>query len=198
VSRFVTIATTWDPVRAEVVKDILGQEGIAATIAGANHNALLGAAGAMIEIRVQVPEEQAVRASEIVSAMDDEDQVLVDDSDEARALESYEHAGPSGAALAGDGPYRAAPTRVRLERPRMKRVAAFLALVVTFGTGHFYAGAPLRGLALLAVEAFLVFYGTTHPGAMWALPIVIAADLVGSVTHIHRNRSETSRGDAVA
>ena len=196
-SRFVTITTTWDPVRAEVVKDILAQEGIAATIAGANHNALLGAAGALIEIRVQVPEDQAVRASEIVSAMDDEEQVLVDESEEARALASYEHAG-SGAALAGEGPYRRAPARVRPERPRLKRVAAFLALAVTFGTGHFYAGAPLSGLALLASEAFLLFYGATHPTAMWGFPIVIAADLVGSVVHIERRRRESSRRRPIA
>ena len=187
-SRFVTITTTWDPVRAEVVKDILAQEGIAATIAGANHNALLGAAGALIEIRVQVPEDQAVRASEIVGAMDDEDQVLVDDSDEARALASYEHASSPAAALAGDGPYRRAPARVRPERARLRRVAAFLAIAITFGTGHFYVGAPLRGLALLVTEIFVIFYGATHPSFMLGLPALIAADLIGSLAIIGRRR----------
>lgn len=186
--RFVTVARTHDPVRAEVIRDILAQEDIPATIAGAHHNALLGAAGAFIEILVQVPATAADRAAEIIGAMGDEEQVLVDDSAEARELGRVPHeelAGSAGASP-GEGPYRRAPRRREPDRPRLKRVASFLSLVVTFGTGHFYARETASGCVLLVAEVGVFVAGVAHPPFMWALPLLMGIDLFGSLRAVER------------
>ncbi|RLB56593.1 MAG: hypothetical protein DRJ42_02900 [Deltaproteobacteria bacterium] len=118
--RFVTIATIQDPVRAEVLKDILAQEGIEATIAGANHSALFGQVGAFVTIHLQVLESRAVEASELIEALDEEDVELVDD-DEASFLRTADHADygdPRAIHDAGAGPYREGPPKRGADEPK--------------------------------------------------------------------------------
>lgn len=118
--RFVTIATIQDPVRAEVLKDLLAQEGIEATIAGANHSALFGQVGAFVTIHLQVLESRAVEATELIEALDEEDVELVDE-DEASLLRTADHADygdPRAVHDAGAGPYREGPPKYAIEKSK--------------------------------------------------------------------------------
>jgi len=191
---FVTVATLYDPVQAEVIRDVLAQEGITATVPGTHHSALYGAAGSFVELRLQVRAGDADRATDIIAAMDDESSVVVDDSEEAAELSRVEHVDPGSREGApggepGAGPYRSPPQKKRLRRPRLKRVAAFLSVGVTFGTGHLYARETLSGAMLTVAELAALFAATTTPVVAWAIPVLMLVDLVGSMRAVDRHNA---------
>ena len=196
---FVTIRIAGDPLEAQMLRDVLSQEGIEATIPGAYHGALLGAAGALIRIPVQVRRSQAEEAACIVEAIDEYDAVLPD-GEEGPAVPAEEMERRLALADAqdeGQGPYRAGPiVREAPERPRLKRVAVIASVVLTFGAGHFYARDTRGGLLLLLSElvVLLLAMGGHAPQAMGALPILVIADVVGAMGAVDRANGEQTEG----
>lgn len=182
---FVTILRTTDPVRAAVLEDLLSQEGIPVTITGQHHNALLGAAGFLIEIPIQVPRDRTEEALGIINALDDQSSILVDEHGQPTGIGHLDSEGdfePEGERGDEAGPYRSAPRRRRRPGPpRLKRVAAFLSLAITFGTGHMYAREYGTGFLLLAAEALAWAVGLREPVFLWAVPACMLVDLVGSL-----------------
>ncbi len=177
-ARFVTIRTITDPHEAEMLKDLLEQEGIPATIQGNTHNALYGGIlASALRVPLQVPEPDAERARAILDALEtfdpiepqeDERDPLDDDGD-------------------GPGPYRSAPL-TSPELPRRKVLVAVAAAVIIpmvllgFGAGHFYARSHLRGFALLFMgwTALVLLFGRGYTAALFAIPLVILLDAAGA------------------
>lgn len=76
------------------------------------------------------------------------------------------------------------------ESPRQRRVAAFVALTLTFGTGHFYVrdifgGALLFGAELVALGC--AFFGA--PLVALSLPVIVACDFIGAQLILTRLRA---------
>jgi hypothetical protein len=189
--RFVTIRHLPDPVEAEMLKHLLEQEGIAATIQGNTHNAMLGGAlGSALQVPLQVLEGDAERATKILAALDEYD-----------SLESGASTAPDELDMnAGDGPYRGAA----LEDPvpdRKRTVAIAAALIIplilfVFGAGHFYVRSYARGFALLALAwtSFALAMLGGHRWLLYLMPVFIVLDAAGAVIAINdRARARRSK-----
>jgi hypothetical protein len=176
----VTIARLHDPVRAEMLRELLSRQGIPAAAPGAFHRGLLGPLGAYIVIPLQVPARHEARARAL----------LADVQAPEKGWEVIDENGrqPAGRTLGwepeGDAEERG-------PRPRIKRIAAFCAVGMTFGCGHFYARAMVAGGLLLAAELGVLLLGV--PGGTWltflALPFLIGVDLVGSALAVDRHNA---------
>lgn len=180
--RFVTLRHVADPVEAEMLRDLLEQEGIGATVPGNHHSALLGTLGAAaLQVPLQVREKDLERAREILDALHE--------YDEADPIESVPTAPDPSEMKSGDGPYRAAALAEGVP-PRRKIVAAFAALVLpmvigAFGAGHFYVRSYGRGFALLALGWTCAILGIAGTSAAWiGVPIVMALDLAGALGRV--------------
>jgi hypothetical protein len=178
-NRFVTIRHPKDVIEAEMLKDLLEQEGIAVSIPGIGQSAHLGnLAAAALRIPLQVRERDAARAKEILDALEDFEPAPPSDDDDASAPADVDMRD-------GEGPYRAAalnpPSSTR--RPSVAIGAALIlpAMLGLFGAGHFYARSYVRGALLLAAGWSVVVFGfATHGKGLLALPIVIALDAFGA------------------
>jgi len=102
---FVSLKDFADPVAAEMVADVLRQEGIRVSLSGMHHTGLLGVAGGIIGTRLKVPRSDAARAEDIVEAMASDRAEVVDD-DPAVPEELRNPTAPAGPRPAGTGPYR--------------------------------------------------------------------------------------------
>lgn len=184
--RFVTIRRVSDPVEAEMLKHLLEQEGIAATIQGNAHAAMLGGLGsAVLDVPLQVLESDAERARAVIDALHDYDSV--DASDTVTAPDQSEM-------TAGAGPYRGAALEEPVpDRKIMVAIAAALIIplvIAIFGAGHFYARSHARGFMLLASGWGLVLLGFGgRPWAFFLLPVVMLLDAVGASLVIHGRQS---------
>lgn len=192
----VTLLRTCDPVRAEVIRDLLSQEGIPVTVTGLHHNSLLGAAGALIEIPVRLSARHKERAAAIVAAMDDEESVLVDDDGKPLpclpiALQPWVERG----SIEGAGPYRSAPLGITVPRtPRLRRAAAFFSVAIGFGAGHLYARETVTGAILLVTQIALLLRAPADPAPLLAIPFLLLFDLLGSLSACLRHNEGKPRG----
>lgn len=161
--KFVKLVALGDPVEAGMIKELLEGEAIPVSSPGLNHRGMLGMAGSFVDIVIEVPEDRLDEARELL------DQVRGD--------------------VAGDTPDDRDEGQGRSvpDSPRKKRVAAFCALAMTFGCGHFYARSYRMGALLLAAEAtalVLLFNGVGS--VVLGLPFLMAADLFGSFVAVDR------------
>jgi hypothetical protein len=124
---FVTIAELDDPMRIEMLVDVLAQHDIPAQTPGLNHRAMLGLQGAYISVRLKVPRAHESEARELVRAFSDAS------AEPPTDVTAGEPPRPELAASADERAKPSGPTKLR-------RIVAFCALSMTFGTGHFYAG----------------------------------------------------------
>src|SRR5688572_12711928 len=115
--RFVTIRHVADPVQAEMLKDLLEQEGITALIPGNAHNAMVGGLMSQaLQVPLQVRERDAERAREVIDALEEFDSV--EPSDAVTAPDVSEM-------TAGAGPYRGAA--LEEDRPPERKVVVAIA-----------------------------------------------------------------------
>lgn len=178
----VTIRHVSDPIEANMLVDLLEQEGITAFTPGNEHNALMGGLlGAALQVPIRVDERDAQRAVEIINALDEYDEV--DDVDAVPTARD-----PSR--IEGGGPYRGA-TRAATLSDRKKSVAVSAALMLpfvsgAFGAGHFYVRQWQRGFILLAAAWICILYGLTHTWAFGGLPFVLLLDVAGALAWFDR------------
>jgi hypothetical protein len=181
---FVTIGRLHDEMLARIVKDLLEEEGIPVLLPGIEHRGMLGYAGAFLEIPVQVPKSRADEATTLLRAIEDAHV-------EEGALGAPMPLDPSLQAPAPRGPgspYREPPAATDdLVRRRRKSVAAFTALVLGFGTGHFYAQDSRQGLYLALVEALgWLMSCAGSPFALVAVALCRLVDVFGSSRRVAR------------
>ncbi len=173
---FITLTTLHDPMRAEMLRELLSRQGIPAAVPGAFHRGLLGLLGSYIAIPLQVPARHERRARALLREFSAPERgwEVIDEHGRRAAARSYGF--PEGDDDAGP------------ERPRVKRIAAFLAAGVTFGTGHIYARATTAGLLLLLAELAVLAIGLPGESALpfLSLPFLVAVDLLGGVRAVAR------------
>lgn len=124
-----TVYNGSNPIEAEILCDLLQQQGIQARLLGTRNAAMLGAGQHIFALRIEVPTEEAVEASALVHAFA---------AESANGLVPEEEAGPRPAELSEDeGEWEAdesaGPT------PRRRFPAAGAALVIPGGS-HLYLG----------------------------------------------------------
>jgi hypothetical protein len=181
---FVTVGRLHDEMLARIVKDLLEGEGIPVLLPGIEHRGMLGYAGAFLEIPVQVPKSRAEEAKALLETIEDAD---AEDGAQATPLPldpSLEGLAPHGPG----GPYREAQAGSDdLVRHRRESVAALTALLLGFGTGHFYAQDSRQGLHLALVEALGWLMTCAGSGfALVAVALCRLVDLLGSSRHVAR------------
>jgi hypothetical protein len=176
----VRVATCSGPAEAALVRAAFEAHGIPLLINAEHHaNMLAGLGGAFVPLHVYVAEDDAEQAAALMqelraeSTADDGSESTDDDGEPADDDESND---AIGAATVGE----------RVERRRKTGVVMLLALCVTFGTAHLYAGATLRAIILAAVEALgirMVVVGDQRLGAL-LVASCMALDLVGALWRV--------------
>jgi len=177
--RFVTIKRVHDAVEAQMLVDLLEQEGIPASTPGAAQAGYLGnIAAAVMETPLQVREKDRERALEIIGALVEFDEIVPED---VSAPDMDERDGPYRGGREAEGP-----------APRKKITAAAAAMIMplvlgVFGAGHFYVREYKSGFILLfgawlaIMSAFVV-----DPLTIAALPLIVLYDIWGSLHVIGR------------
>ncbi len=176
----VTIRHVSDPIEANMLVDLLDQEGIAAFTPGNEHNALMGGLlGGVLNVPIRVDESQAERAIEILDALDEYDEV-----DDVDAVPTARDA----AAREGGGPYRGATTpTVPTDRKKSVAIAAallFPCMCGAFGAGHFYVRQYQRGFIVLAFAWICLIMGFTYSWAWAGVALAVLADIKGATSFI--------------
>jgi len=176
-----------DPLRAEMIRELLEDEGIVVAVPGLEHRAMLGIAGGYVDIVVRVLASDLERARAIVAALDSADIVPGDDDEVPSDGDDELAREPDRESVT----YRES-TRGTVRDPvtfhRSKRIAAFAGLWLPFGGAHLYA----RRYASAAILAFLMIVSFFAIGlGVWlalALPLVIVAlDVAGATWHCDRS-----------
>ncbi len=178
---FVMVGYLHDPLRAQMLKALLEEEGVPVLLPGIEHRGMLGAAGAFIEIPVMVPRRHAEDTLELLEAMEEAES-------EPSEVDAWV---PEELVTRGD-PYRDAPVENDFGKRRLrKRFAALSAALFGFGIGHTYAGDRRGGLLLAVAEAWawvMVCFGSAPMVAVIA--VARALDAYGSC-----RRVELANGD---
>ena len=198
---FVTVTTASGSVEAEMIQDVLRQEGIESTIQGALHAGMLGAAGVLLRVPVQVPASRAEEAKHIIAALDRYDAIVEEEGEiptlgaEEAEVHRARLAQMADGKVSGAGAYRAGPSGyTNRPYPRRKGVAFFSSFLFP-GGGHFHARAHRTALALAAT---LVLCGVAVFGGEWRALVSVAvlalSDAIGSLAAVERfNRNTPSR-----
>ena len=158
---FQTIHRTSDPIEAEILADLLCQNGIDARVIGTRHGALIGVAQHILALRVEVPGHQVKDACELVDAY----------LSEHKAPESEPESEPE-------------PEPVR--DPRLRWLLAAGITPIFPGGGHFYARRPAAAFVVILgyLGAFTTLMTATHRDRYTAGVLLGAGiflyDLIGS------------------
>jgi hypothetical protein len=189
---FQTIHRTSDPIEAEILADLLCQNGIDARVIGTRHGALIGVAQHILQLRVEVPAHQVKDGCEIVDAY---------------VAEHRADPSEQGAAQAEDEDDEDEDDEVA-HRARLRPLLAAGITPIVPGGGHFYARRPAA--AFVVILGYLGALSTlvTAPDrdremtAMLLFAGMLLFDLVGSqaaVRSFNRGvRASTKRQLAVA
>jgi hypothetical protein len=133
---YVTVHRSHDPVLADLIGDLLRQEGVEAHVVASHASAIFGAAQSFLQTRIDVPAADAARASELIAALVAETEA----ADDASAEED-------------DSPRRRpilAPEATPPPRLSMIRAIGIAPLIP--GGGHFVARRALVGGAVLVAQ----------------------------------------------
>lgn len=181
----VTLRHLGDPVEAQMLVDLLAQEGITATIPGNEHNAMMGGllSGAL-NVPLKVAAEDAERAREILDALEDYDDIVHDEDSPPLARDTS--GGP-------DGPYRGGPSEELPERKPVVVIAAGLVMpfvIGAFGASHFYMRRWGLGFGHLAA-GWLCLLLSINVSSLFVmgLPLVVVADILGGLAALKRQQS---------
>lgn len=176
-----------DPLRAEMIRDLLEDEGIVVALPGLEHRALLGVAGGYVDIVVRVPASDLERARAIVAALDSAEIVRDDDDD---GLDD-EDDDVEREADRDSVTYRES-TRGAVRDPvtfhRSKRIAGFAGFWLPLGGAHLYARQYRSAAMLAALMAVSVAAMITGVWLAILLPLaIVALDVAGATWHCDRS-----------
>ncbi|UJR83260.1 DUF2007 domain-containing protein [Sandaracinus amylolyticus] len=171
----VELLRTHEPLRAEMIRELLESEGIPVSTPGLEHRAMVGVMGSYVEIVVQVPRRDRERAQALLDALeaapiDGPDLRDEDEPREERAVVSYRDAARAPSTVAG----------------KRRRVAAFASMVIP-GGGHLYVAQwRSAGIVALVEVLALVLAGAGMPFAIFLLPLAVLGDVLGAIWHCER------------
>ena len=169
----VELLRTHEPMRAQMIRELLESEGIPTSTPGLEHRAMLGVAGGFVEIVALVPRRVLGRAGELVVSLDAAPVVGLEVDDDPRV----EHA------TAG---YRD-PARVASTVHGKRRRIAVVASMILPGGAHLYV-AEWRSAGIIALVELLalVSIGMGVPWVGAVLPLAVIADAIGGTWHCER------------
>jgi hypothetical protein len=177
----VELLRTHDPLRGEMLRELLESEGIPVATPGLEHRAMLGVIGGHVEIVVQVPRRDLERARALIAALDaaplEGPDLRDEDPLEERAVVGYREAARAPSTVFG----------------KRRRVAVIASMVLP-GGAHVYVSQWRSAALIAAVEiAALVLAGVGVPFAILLLPLAVLADILGGTWHCERMaRGETA------
>lgn len=156
----VTVVVSHDANEALLLKGLLEDQGIVVATPGLEHRSMLGMAGSFVKIPIKVPRRDVAEAEALLDALNEGGDDEDDEDDEEPVPE---------------------------EAPRRRRIAIFVACVLTFGCGHFYVRQNVAGLVLALIElsAIVVLCGG-EPVAAALLAGCVLADIAGSFAGVRR------------
>jgi hypothetical protein len=136
---YVIVCRTYDAVQADMLGDLLRENGIAARVLGTRHGALIGVGQNILQMHIEVPQSQAGEATDFLEAFfQGEGAELLH---EATGFEGDEEPAEPGVAAPAGGARKAL-------RPLF---AAGLALMASaIGGGHLYGRRPFTALLIAA------------------------------------------------
>lgn len=134
---YVTVHKTNDPIEAEMLEELLRDSGLDVRLLGTRNAALLGAAQHIMNLRLEVPAEQAEQAKELLKAYTAKGEPTADQEVQASADEEKDWA---------------------QHRERLSHVKAAGATIVIFGGSHMYARRPYTSL-FIALGQLVAFAG---------------------------------------
>jgi hypothetical protein len=174
---WLTVATLEDPLEAQLLEDVFSEAGIPVAMPGVQHRAMLGVLGGYVHIPVQVPEEHALEARQLI---------------EAYRLNRAQAPTHENTAAAPDE----APTSQRVERSAMSAIGVSLlgaGVLVSVGAGHAYVRQYMAAVLLFVLAwsaAVALFMGVeTWP----ALGLLILIDALGAARFARQSRREPGR-----
>jgi hypothetical protein len=166
---FVTVYQTTDPIQAQMLTDVLVQEGLDARLLGTRNAPLLGVGQNIIRLRIEVPESQVAAAAALVEAWETAPP-LAEDADVGAA--AYDDEDSDDDADDADD-----------ERARVSPILAGGIAFLIPGAAHIYARRPWTGAALLAglVLALVGMGGGRVEASASAVVLfgIVAYDLIG-------------------
>jgi hypothetical protein len=165
---YVTVHRSHDPVLADMIGDLLRQEGVEAHVVGSHASAIFGAAPSFLQTRIDVPAADAARAAELIAALaaetqaDDDASVESDDSPRRRPILAPEAMPP----------------------PRLSVIRAIGIAPLIPGGGHFVARRAFVGGAVLIAQMVaiaLMVAGNARESVAGALTAVglLLFDVIG-------------------
>ena len=191
--KYVIIHRTHDPLQADLLGDLLRENGIAARVLGTRHGAAIGVGQNILQQHIEVPQSQAGVATDFIESyfesdgaellrdqlgLDDEPEDEDADADEART------AGKAGAAVP------------------LRPLFAGAATSLLFGGSHLYARRPWTALVLAAGQVMALAnlrsmqWHTVATGLVMFLTILLI-DLCGGQVAV-RGYNRVFRRDAPA
>src|SRR5262245_47776722 len=187
----VCIGTCAGPADAALVRAMFSAHDIPVVIGAEQHaNMLGGLGGSFLSLDILVDEADAEEAAALLRDLRDseagaggEPEDADDDHTDADA-----DADEPDADEPDDGEPDALPIEARLDRRRRTGIALLLACCVTFGTGHMFTRAWLRGFLLLGLELFAFSRLAVAPleGAILCVAVVLT-DAIGAVVRVRRS-----------
>jgi hypothetical protein len=171
----VRIGTCAGPADAALVRAMFDAHGIPVVVGAEHHASMLGGlGGAAFSLDILVDEADAEEASALLRDLREH---------EASAPEPDEPDEDEEEELDPDP----VPIEVRVDRRRRTGIALLLACCITFGTGHMFARAWLRGLLLAGLEIFSIRLLIESPlqGAL-LFAATILTDAIGAIVRVRR------------
>lgn len=141
--KYVIIHRTSDPFQADILGDLLRENGIAARVLGTRHGAAIGVGQSILQQHIEVPQSQAGEATDFLESFFANDGVHDEGHHEAgdgvendAGDAAWDAAGRAGAAADGRTPR--APAAPAQGSP-LRRLFAGGATLLLFGGSHIYA-----------------------------------------------------------
>lgn len=178
---YVIVHRSYDPVQADMLGDLLRENGIAARVLGTRHGAVIGVGQNILQMHIEVPQSQAGEATDFLEAFFEGrgDELLRDEAGLEVPWDSEDEDADDRDAGA-DEPGTAAATG-----PRRPLFAAGLALVLgVVGGGHWYARRPWTA-SLLAAGQLAALVNIASPRwesvatGLVMFATILAIDLLG-------------------
>jgi hypothetical protein len=171
---YVIVCRTYDAVQADMLGDLLRENGIAARVLGTRHGALIGVGQNILQMHIEVPQSQAGEATDFLeSFFQGEGEDLLH---EAIGFEDDEERAERGvASSAGDARKALRPL-----------FAAGLALMASaIGGGHLYGRRPFTALLITAghvivLASIISFEWRAVATGLTMYVTLLAFDLAGS------------------
>jgi hypothetical protein len=201
---FTAVYRSINPVEAEIIENMLREEGFTAHLIGTRTGALIGVSDFILKLRIEVPEAESEAAAALVQDLLNSEKISDVTEDAEDGAEDHLESETHGTA---DNPYArdVASNTVAMDdmdddeeesdAPEKRRIRAFagMACILFPGGAHIYLHRYLMAMALIFYfmsGAFLLISGHGEMGTVFMIGAYIMDLLVSQMTFPSPKRSE--------